>query len=278
MILKSKAMLIPVAVIGFFVILALFAPWIAPHSPYEVFDQWQGKPPFWSEGAIPGFWLGTDDVGRDLLSRLIYGARLSLMIGFFVVLISGTIGTTLGLIAGYFGGWIDKIISRLVEIRLSLPSILLAIVGVAILGQNLTNTIIAIATVSIPNFIRLTRASVILEKQKPYVLASQLFKASHLRQMFINILPNCLTPIIVQATLGLSDGILDAAALGFLGLGAQPPTPEWGVMLADARPYIETKPWLLTLPGLCILLVVLAFNLIGDQLRDHFDPKSGHRS
>jgi ABC-type dipeptide/oligopeptide/nickel transport system permease subunit len=212
-------------------------------------------------------------VGRDLLSRLIGGARISLGIGFLVVLLSASIGTFLGLLAGYFGGKLDQVIMRLVDIRMALPSMLLAIVVVAILGPGLANTIIAVSTASLPSFIRLVRASVLAEKSKPYVTASQTFGASHMRQMFINILPNCMAPLIVQASLGFSDGILDAAALGFLGLGAQPPTPEWGTMLADSRAFIESNPWLVTLPGLCILLIVLGFNLFGDGLRDALDPR-----
>jgi ABC-type dipeptide/oligopeptide/nickel transport system permease subunit len=159
------------------------------------------------------------------------------------------------------------------DIQLALPSILLAMVVVSVLGPNLLNTIVAVSIVELPKFARLVRASVLTEKGKQYVVASRSFGAGPLRQMFVNILPNCMAPLIVQATLGFSDGILNAAALGFLGLGAQPPTPEWGTMLADSRPFIESQPSLVTLPGLCILVVVLAFNLLGDGLRDAFDPR-----
>jgi ABC-type dipeptide/oligopeptide/nickel transport system permease subunit len=256
-----------------FVMVAVLAPLLAPHDPTVVYPESLRLPTAWQEGGSSQFLLGTDDVGRDLLSRLIYGARVSLGIGFLVVLISATIGTVLGLVAGYFGGWVDQLIMRLVDIRMALPSILLSIVVVSILGPNLFNTILAVSTVALPNFIRLVRASVMVEKRKQYVIASASFGAGPWRQMFVNILPNCMAPLIVQATLGFSDGILNAAALGFLGLGAQPPTPEWGTMLADARPFIESQPWMVTLPGLCILFTVLGFNLLGDGLRDALDPR-----
>lgn len=251
-----------------FTLAALLAPWLAPHDPGQVFSGALRLSP-----GEQGFWLGTDDIGRDLLSRLLYGARISLGIGLLVVSLALVVGTTLGLISGYFGGTIDAVISRGVDIMMSLPSILLAIVVVSILGPSLTNTVLAVSFVSIPHFVRLARAATLVEKGKPYVTASQTFGASHFRQMVGNILPNCVAPLIVQATLGFSDGILSAAALGFLGLGAQPPAAEWGTMLADARPYIESAPWLVTLPGLGILLVVLGFNLLGDGLRDALDPR-----
>ena len=229
--------------------------------------------PSWMKASTGQFFLGTDDIGRDLMSRLIYGARVSMGVGFFVVITSMIVGTSLGLVAGYRGGWLDQLIMRLVDILMSLPSILLAIVAVAVLGPSLTNAIIAVSVVEVPKFVRIVRASVMTEKSKTYVMASQSFGASHFRQAVVNILPNCMAPIIVQSTLVFSEGILNVAALGFLGLGAQPPTPEWGAMLADSRSYIVETPWLVTLPGICILIVVLGFNLFGDGLRDAFDPK-----
>lgn len=266
------------AVIGLFIVLAfafiaLAAPWIAPHDPSLIYDGVLTKPPFWDSESAPGFWLGTDDVGRDLLSRLIYGARVSMLIGFLVVVVSLSVGTLLGLLAGYAGKWVDATIMRVVDIMMSLPSILLAIVVVAILGQNLMNAILAVSVTVIPGFVRLVRAQVLVEKNKQYVVASRSFGAGPLRQIFVNILPNCMAPVIVQGTLGFSDGILNVAALGFLGLGAKPPTAEWGTMLSDARSFIETAPWLVTLPGLCILVLVLGFNLLGDGLRDALDPR-----
>jgi len=254
-------------------LIALLAPWISPYDPTQIFDGLFHIPPFWMKGGRLDFILGTDDIGRDVLSRLIYGAQISLGIGFMVVTLTLIAGSLLGLAAGYFGGWIDSVILRFVDILMSLPSILLAIVVVAVLGPNLTNTVIAVSIVNLPHFIRIVRASVLVEKAKPYVDATVSFGAGHLRIAVKNILPNCLAPIIVQATLSFSDGILNTAALGFLGLGAQPPTPEWGVMLSDARSYIETSWWLVTLPGLCILIIVLCFNLLGDGLRDALDPK-----
>ncbi|MCB0384984.1 MAG: ABC transporter permease subunit [Bdellovibrionales bacterium] len=253
--------------------IALFAPLVAPHDPTWVFEGSHNIPPFWMAGGNSGFLLGTDDIGRDVLSRLIYGARVSLGVGLMVVTLTLAVGGFLGLVAGYFGGWIDSVILRAVDVLMSLPSILLAIVVVAVLGPSLTNAVIAVSIVALPSFIRIVRASVLAEKAKPYVDATVSFGAGHTRIAVKNILPNCMAPIIIQATLGFSDGILNAAALGFLGLGAQPPTPEWGVMLSDARSYIESAWWLVTLPGVCILVVVLCFNLLGDGLRDALDPK-----
>lgn len=260
-------------VILLFTTIALLAPSLAPHSEIEMFTESLQKPPFWSEGADPRFLFGTDDVGRDLLSRLIFGARVSMGIGFLVVFLSMTFGSLIGLIAGYKGGMIDQFIMRCVDILMSLPSILLAIVVVSILGPSLFNAVIAVSIVSIPNFIRIVRASVLAEKEKQYVVAARSFGSNHFRILILNIFPNCLAPLIVQSTLGFSDGILNAAALGFLGLGAQPPTAEWGTILADSRQFIESAPWLVTLPGLCILIIVLAFNVFGDGLRDAFDPR-----
>lgn len=217
--------------------------------------------------------MGTDDVGRDILSRIIYGARLSLLIGVIVVTLSLAVGVLLGLIARFARGVTDIAIMRLCDIMLALPSLLLAIVIVAILGPSLTNAMIAISLVVLPHYTRLTRAAVITELSKDYVVASKVSGAGVFRQMFITVLPNCTAPLIVQATLGFSTAILDAAALGFLGLGAQPPTPEWGTMLASAREFVSRAWWVVTFPGLAILITVLAFNLLGDGLRDALDPK-----
>ncbi|MBT3982586.1 MAG: ABC transporter permease subunit [Bacteriovoracaceae bacterium] len=265
--------LIGLVIITFFLFLGLFAEVIAPYDPAQIFPGKATLPPFFAQGGSMEFILGTDDVGRDILSRLIFGGRISIVYSFLVVLLSGTIGTSLGLIAGYYGGAVDRMTMRLVDIMMSLPSILLAIVVASILGPGLLNTVIAVSIVSIPHFIRLIRAQTMAEMKRPYVTASKTFGASSARQMFINILPNCMAPLIVQATIGFSNGILDIAALGFLGLGAKPPLSEWGTMLADARAYIESAPWMVTLPGICILLVVLGFNLLGDGLRDALDPR-----
>ena len=271
--LKNKSILIGLTIITFFVVIALGAPILAPYSPTEVFTDHLSLGPFFTTNGNTTFLLGTDDLGRDTLSRLIYGARISLAVGFLVVLFAGTIGTVLGLLAGYYQGILDTIIMRFTDILMAFPSILLAIVVVAIFGPGTMNAILAVAIVALPQFIRVVRAATLNEKNKSYVDAAHSSGASSKRIMFKEILPNCMAPIIVQVSLGFSDGILNVAALGFLGLGARPPQPEWGIMLSDARSYITTAPWMVTLPGLCILFVVLAFNLLGDGLRDYFDPK-----
>jgi len=270
---ENKGAVFGLSLIIFFSFLAIFAPLLAPFDPTNIDATNLRIPPVFSNGGSPSYFFGTDDVGRDLLSRLIYGAQISMLIGFFVVIISASIGTTLGLVAGYYGGKIDRLIMRFIDILMAFPSILLAIVVVSVMGPGISNAVIAVAIVAIPGFTRIVRASVMAEKKKQYVMASKTFGAGSFRIMFKEILPNCMAPLIVQATLGFSDGILNAAALGFLGLGAQAPTPEWGIMLADARPFIESSPWMVTLPGLCILLVVLGFNLFGDGLRDALDPR-----
>ncbi len=266
------------AVIGlsfivFIVAVAILADWIAPHHPFEQYRDAILTPPVWIEGGTTRFLLGTDDVGRDILSRLIHGARLSLVIGLLVVTLSLAVGILLGLTAGFYRGMIETGIMRLMDIMLALPSLLLAIAIVAILGPSLFNAAVAIAIVAMPHYVRLTRAAVISEGGKDYVTASRVAGAGALRLMFITILPNCMAPLIVQATLGFSTAILDVAALGFLGLGAQPPTPEWGSMLANALQFLQRAWWVVTFPGLAILLTVLAFNLMGDGLRDALDPK-----
>ncbi|WP_220718612.1 dipeptide ABC transporter permease DppC [Agarivorans litoreus] len=255
------------------IVIALLASVIAPHSPIEQYRDALLLPPFWVEGGTTAHILGTDDVGRDILSRLIHGAQLSLFIGCLVVTLSLGIGVILGLIAGFFRGYVETIIMRAVDIMLAMPSLLLAIAIVAILGPSIFNAAMAIAIVSMPHYVRLTRASTIAELNKDYVISSRVAGAGSLRLMFITILPNCTAPLIVQATLGFSNAILDMAALGFLGLGAQPPTPEWGSMLADALQFVQRAWWVVTFPGLVILLTVLAFNLMGDGLRDALDPK-----
>ncbi|TIP23880.1 MAG: ABC transporter permease subunit [Mesorhizobium sp.] len=255
------------------VLVAIFAPLVAPHSPDEQFRDALLAPPAWQEGGRSMFLLGTDAVGRDMLSRLIFGARFSLFIGLVVVVFSLTSGIVLGVLAGYFRGWVDTLIMRIMDVILAFPSLLLALVLVAILGPGLFNAMLAIALVLQPHFARLTRAAVMAEKNREYVISAKVAGASHLRLMVKTILPNCMAPLIVQATLSFSNAILEAAALGFLGVGAQPPTPEWGTMLATAREFILRAPWVVTFPGLAILITVLAINLIGDGLRDAFDPK-----
>ncbi|WP_244425944.1 ABC transporter permease subunit [Mesorhizobium amorphae] len=266
------------AVIGLFVFIllvlaALLAPVLAPYAP-DVQDKTAFlRPPAWQAGGSAQYLLGTDAVGRDMLSRLLYGARFSLLIGAVVVTLSLFGGITLGLLAGYFRGWVDVAIMRVMDLILAFPSLLLALVLVTILGPGLFNAMLAISLVLQPHFARLVRAAVMAEKSREYVVAAKVAGAGHLRLMLATILPNCLAPLIVQGTLSFSNAILEAAALGFLGLGAQPPTPEWGTMLASAREFILRAWWVVTFPGLAILITVLAINLIGDGLRDALDPK-----
>jgi len=254
-------------------LVALFAPWIAPHAPNETDSTAFLLPPVWQTGGSSAHWLGTDAIGRDILSRLMYGARLSLSIGLAVVAISVAVGIVLGLVAGFFRGVLEIAIMRAMDVVLTLPSLLLAIVIVAILGPGLVNAMIAVAIVVLPHYVRITRAAVINEVARDYVTAARMSGAGTLRLMFSEVLPNCAAPLIVQASLGVSTAILDAAALGFIGLGAQPPAPEWGTMLADAREFVLRAWWVVTFPGLAILIAVLAFNLLGDGLRDALDPK-----
>jgi dipeptide transport system permease protein len=270
---QSRGAVIGLAVVALLIALALGADVIAPHPPNEQYRDFTLVPPVWEDGGSLRFPLGTDAVGRDMLSRLIHGTRLSLLIGTISVALSLSLGTVLGLFAGYFRGAVDVAILRLMDVMLALPSLLLAIAVVAILGPGLINAMYAIAIVLLPHYVRLARAAVISEAGREYVTSSRIAGAGAWRLMFATILPNCAAPLIVQATLGFSNAILDAAALGFLGLGAQPPTPEWGAMLASALEFIQRAPWVVTFPGLAILVTVLAFNLVGDGLRDALDPK-----
>ncbi len=270
---QNKGAVVGLSVFVLLIIVALLAPVFAPHAPDFQYRENFLTPPSWIEGGSPQFLLGTDAVGRDILSRLIYGARYSLFIGCVVVVIALSGGVVLGLVAGYCKGWVDTTIMRVMDIILAFPSLLLALVLVAVLGPGLLNAMIAIALVLQPHFVRLTRAAVLTEANRDYVMAAKVAGSGHLRLMFYTILPNCLAPLIVQATLSFSSAILDAAALGFLGMGAQPPTPEWGTMLAEAREFILRAWWVVTFPGLAILITVLAINLFGDGLRDALDPK-----
>ncbi len=270
---QSRGAVIGLGVFIVLVAVALLAPLIAPHLPNQQYRDAVLVPPFWEEGGRLSFFLGTDAVGRDILSRLIYGSRFSLFIGVFVTTLALFSGVFIGLVAGYMQGRVDTFIMRIMDIILAFPSLLLALVLVAVLGPGLVNAMIAIALVLQPHFVRLTRAAVITEINKEYVTASRVAGAGPMRLMFLTILPNCLAPLIVQATLSFSSAILDAAALGFLGMGAQPPTPEWGTMLAEAREFILRAWWVVTFPGLAILITVLAINLMGDGLRDALDPK-----
>jgi dipeptide transport system permease protein len=270
---ENKGALSGLIVIAVVTLLAIFANVVAPHPPLEQYRDAFLTPPSWAAGGRAEFLLGTDDVGRDILSRLIFGARFSLIIGCIVITLSLSAGVLLGLVAGYFRGAAEELVMRLMDVMLSIPSLLLAIVIVAILGPGLLNAVVAVAITYLPHFTRIARATVIGEMTKEYVTASRVSGAGRLRLMFITVLPNCMAPLIVLATLNFSNAILDAAALGFLGLGAQPPTPEWGTMLAKAREFVQSAWWVVTFPGLAVLITVLAFNLAGDGLRDALDPR-----
>ncbi|WP_283153070.1 nickel transporter permease [Guptibacillus hwajinpoensis] len=264
---RNKLAMVGMGIVLFFILLAIFAGVIAPEG---INEQKLGER---LQSPSASHWFGTDDFGRDILSRIIYGARISLWVGFFAVLGSAAIGSLLGMVAGYYGKLVDTIISRIFDIMLAFPSILLAIAVVAVLGPSLRNALIAIAIINIPNFGRLVRSRVLSVKQEEYVMAARAVGMKDSRIIFHHILPNSLAPIIVQGTLAIATAILEAAALSFLGLGAQAPQPEWGKMLADSRSYIIQAPWTVFFPGLAIMLTVLGFNLLGDGLRDALDPK-----
>ncbi|MBS2772555.1 MULTISPECIES: nickel transporter permease [Anoxybacillaceae] len=264
---KNKIALVGAAIVLFFILLAVFAPLLAP---YEISEQNLSER---LQAPSKEHLFGTDDFGRDILSRVIYGARISLWVGFFSVLGSVVVGSLLGIVAGYYGKWIDAIISRIFDIMLAFPSILLAIGIVAVLGPSLQNALIAIAVINIPNFGRLIRSRVLSIKQEEYIVAARAIGMSDARILFHHILPNSMAPIIVQGTLAIATAIIEAAALGFLGLGAQPPNPEWGTMLASSKDFLTQAPWTMVFPGLAIMLTVLGFNLMGDGLRDALDPR-----
>ena len=270
---RNKTAVAGLLVITLFVLTAILAPFLSPHNPVEASLYDQIKPPIWEEGGTWKNILGTDDLGRDILSRLVYGARVSLLVALATVGIAVFFGSFLGAISGYYKGFLDNIIMRFMDILLAFPHILLAIVIMAYLGPGLTNAMIAIGIIYIPRFARIVRASVLEECEKDYVTASRSVGARDWRIIFVAIFPNCLAPLIVQTTLGFASAILDAAALGFLGLGAQPPTPEWGAMIAMGRSHILRAWWVMTFPGIAILFAVLGFNLFGDGLRDALDPR-----
>ena len=270
---ENRGAVIGLWVVAVIIFMAVFADLIVPHDPEWQYRGQELTPPVWEEGGTWVFPLGTDPTGRDMLSRLVKGAQYSLLIGIIVVVVSITSGVALGLTAAFAPRPIATVILRMMDVILAFPSLLLALVMVAVIGPSLQNAMIAIAVTYLPHFVRLARASAITELRKDYVTASRVAGASIWRLMFVTVLPNCVAPLIVQATLSFSTAVLDAAALGFLGMGAQPPTPEWGTMLADSREFISRAWWVVTFPGLMILISVLAFNLAGDGLRDALDPK-----
>lgn len=264
---KQKTALAGLGIIVLFILLGVFAPVIAPEPMNGVNLQHSLEPPSLQH------LFGTDDLGRDVLSRVIYGARISLWVGFFSVCASVIAGCFLGLIAGYFGGWIDTVISRCFDIILAFPSIMLSIAIVTILGLGLTNALIAVAIAGVPTYGRLIRSRVISVSQEEYIASARVIGMSRSRILLRYVLPNSIAPVIVQATLGFGSAIISAASLGFLGLGAQPPAPEWGAMISQSRQYLLTNYWTVLYPGLAIMLTVLGFNMLGDGLRDALDPK-----
>ncbi len=278
--LRRKGGVIGMVIIGFMVVVAMFAPLIAPFDPTEDFIGEDGSkrrdPPcvhlFGCEDETPQHIMGLDGNARDVFSRVVYGARVSLWVGFSTVLIAFTIGSSLGAVAGYWGGWLDNVIMRVMDVILGFPSLLLAIAIVAALGPGLRNTLLAIAIVSIPSYARVMRASVLSIKELDFVAASQALGGSKFRILRTRVIPNALTPLVVIGTLGIAGAILDAAAFGFLGLGAQEPTAEWGGMLARERNQIFSAPHLVFFPGIAIMVTVLGFNLLGDGIRDALDP------
>jgi dipeptide transport system permease protein len=270
---ENRGAVMGLVVVVVIALLAIFAELVAPHSPVEQFREAVKAPPVWEDGGSWRFVLGTDSLERDLLSRLIHGARVSLFIGLSVMSVSFVVGTLLGLACAAFGNVVDVVVTRVMDLIMAVPSLVLAILVVAVLGPSLTNTILAVTVVYLPRYVRLVRASALSELQKEYVTAARVAGVGQARLMLRTVLPNCLAPLIVQAALGVSDAILEAAALGFLGLGAQPPLAEWGTMLADSREFIRSNPWMVTLPGLAILVTVVSINLAGDGLRDALDPK-----
>ena len=265
--IRHRGAMTGLILISFFLVLAVIAPWVAPHSPTDQDLPRRLEPP------SKDFWFGTDDFGRDIFSRVLYGTRISLRVGLVAVLLALFVGGTLGLVAGYYGGRVDLVLMRGVDVMLAFPAILLAIAVVAVLGPSLTNAMVAVGITGIPVYARLVRGVVLQVKNQEYVTAARALGAGDFRILTRAVLPNCVAPILVQTSLGLATAILDAAGLSFLGLGAQPPMPEWGAMLSQGRELILDAPWALTAPGVAILLAVLGFNLLGDGLRDMLDPR-----
>ena len=264
---RSPLTVAGVILIALLALLAVAAPLLAPADPLKQVLSTRLNPP------SAAHWLGTDQLGRDVLSRMLYGARISLLIGTVVVGLAASIGTLVGLVAGYAGGWLDEGLMRLTDVFFAFPALILAMAISGALGPSLTNAMIAIAVVTWPVYARLVRAQVLAVREREFVEAARGLGASAERIVWNHILPNTLAPILVQASFDMGGAILSAAGLSFIGFGAQPPTAEWGVMISEGRNYIVTQPWLSLFPGLAILLTVAAFNLIGDGLRDALDPR-----
>lgn len=280
-IIRQRSAIIGGSILIFLVLVAAFAPLIAPFNPEEVLIgkediKKRSDPCIHFLGCPedqPQHILGVDGNVRDVFSRIVYGTRISLFIGFSTVGFAIIVGTLLGAIGGYAGGWADNLIMRLMDVLMAFPSLLLAIAIVTVMGRGLQNALLAIAIVSIPRFARVIRGSVLSIKEQEYVSASRALGGGHIHVLFRRIMPNAIPPLIVQGTLGIANAILSAAALSFIGLGAQPPTPEWGTMLGSERNQVFTAPHLVFFPGLAIMITVLSFNLLGDGLRDAIDPR-----
>jgi len=264
---QSRLAMLGIAITGLLVLIAAFAPWIAPYSPTKISLPERLLPP---SRQHP---FGTDDAGRDILSRVIYGSRITLRICILVVGLTLVIGTLLGLISGYLGGWMDELVMRVSDVFLAFPALILAMAIAAALGPSLENAIVAMVAIWWPRYARVTRGQVLAIREMDYVAAAQAAGASQLRIMLRHILPNCISPVVVQATLDLGEVVLTAATLSFIGFGAQPPTPEWGAMVSVGRNYLRNCWWYTTFPGLAILITVMGFNLLGDAVRDILDPR-----
>jgi peptide/nickel transport system permease protein len=266
-ILANPLNIVAFALIAIFAACALLAPLLAPYDPLLQDLGSRLRPP------SAEHWLGTDSLGRDIASRILYGARISLIIGVVVVTVAGVVGTAIGLVAGYAGGLVDDALMRLTEVFLAFPALILAMAIAGALGPSLTNAIIAIAAVTWAVYARLVRGQILSLRRREFVEAARAIGASRTRIVVRHLLPNALAPLMIQASFDLGSSIIAAAGLSFIGFGAQPPTPEWGVMISEGRNYISTQPWLSLFPGLAILLAVGSFNLLGDGLRDAFDPR-----
>jgi peptide/nickel transport system permease protein len=264
---KNPGAIAGLAIVLTLVIVAIFAEYIAPYSPDQMGAGRRLTPPNWN------YWFGTDEFGRDILSRVIFGARLTIQVGTIAVGISLTVGLLVGLVGGYAGGWLEHILMRGVDVLFSFTETLIALAAVAVLGPSLTNAMIAVGIAAVPFYARVTYSVSLVEKNKPYFEAATAAGAGHLRLLFVHLLPNIIPPLIVVATLGVSTAVLAAAGLSFLGLGAQPPSPEWGAMLSAGRNYFSRASWIMIYPGVAIMITVLGFNLLGDGIREALDPR-----
>lgn len=258
-------------IVGFFIFLSIAAPVVAPRDPYEQVRSDRNQAP------SAQYWFGTDDLGRDNFSRIVYGSRISVYVGVVSVGIALVVGGLLGTLSGYFGGVTDLLVMRVIDVMMAFPAILLAIAITAVLGPGLLNTMIAVGIVQIPGYARLVRSTVLSLVEEDFIEAARALGSTHVRIMWRHVLPNCLAPVVVQATLGVSGAILSAATLSFLGLGARPPEPEWGLMLSQSRTLMLVAPWNMIFPGLAIMVLVLGLNLLGDGLRDALDPQMKDR-